>query len=254
MFKKSVERSKEVLRQEGAIGFFDHIRIKLHLLIKARWTQVCLDGCIFNLEGVPEDSTKVELLINRYEVHERRAVLRYLPPHIPVIELGGSMGVVACITNRLLKTPAQHLVVEANPLVIAHLELSKDLNHCAFEIVNKAIAYGDDTITFRPAKDFAGTSVTQDGVHAAVTVQTTRLSELASQRGFTTFSLICDIEGQEYQMIFEEADIIRNAGLIIMETHPRLIGEQKVRLMMEKLHELGFKLIKKLGPVVVLER
>ena len=45
----------------------------------------------------------IELFTNKYEAAERQAVARYLRRDIPVVELGGSMGVVACVTNRLLK-------------------------------------------------------------------------------------------------------------------------------------------------------
>ena len=49
-------------------------------------------------------------------------IARSLRRDLPVVELGGSIGVVACVTNRLLKDRKAHLVVEANPLAIPHLE------------------------------------------------------------------------------------------------------------------------------------
>jgi hypothetical protein len=39
-----------------------------------------------------------------------------------------------------------------------------------------------------------------------------------------------------------------------METHARYIGEDKLDLMMSKLHELGFKFVEEIGFVVVLQK
>jgi hypothetical protein len=39
-----------------------------------------------------------------------------------------------------------------------------------------------------------------------------------------------------------------------METHARLIGECKVRSMMTRLQELGFRIIEETGFVVVLQK
>ena len=73
------------------------------------------------------------------------------------------MGVVACVTNRLLKNRTAHVVVEANPLVIPQLELNRTLNRCQFEIVNRAIAYGMESVTFRPSSNVCISSITAEG-------------------------------------------------------------------------------------------
>lgn len=128
------------------------------------------------------------------------------------------------------------------------------MNDCRFEIVNKAIAYGAGTVTFRPAVNSFGSSMVEKGNDEAITIETVQISTLVHERGFECFTLICDIEGQEYEMIFEETDVLQKAGLIIMETHARLIGEEKVLSMMNRLQNLGFSLIEKSGFVVVLQR
>ncbi len=164
------------------------------------------------------------------------------------------MGVVACVTNKLLKNPRNHLVVEANPLVIPQLELNKALNRCQFEIVNRAIAYGAESVTFRPSTNMAGSSITRPGNEPAVTVDTIQLGELLHEHGFGRFTLVCDIEGLEYDLVCHEADALKMADTIIMETHARYIGEDKLRSMMGKLEELGFTIVEKIGFVVVLQQ
>ena len=115
---------------------------------------------------------------------ERRAVKKHLRRDLPVIELGGALGVVACITNKLLADPTAHVVVEANPLAIPQLQLNKESNHCAFEIVNRAIAYGVDAVTFCPTVDLASNSIESDGTQLYGTEQAvTVASSSAGQAG-----------------------------------------------------------------------
>ena len=247
-------RLGQILKTEGLLGVLDHAWIKLELFAKRNRTRVTIDGCTFVLDDVPVHTTRVDLLTSRYEREERRAVIRHLPRKMPVVELGGSLGVVACLTNRLLADPTAHVVVEANPLVIPHLVRNKELNQCQFEIVNKAIAYGTPSVTFSPAIDSFGSSTVRNGEGETVTVDAVRLGDLVHDRGFTGFTLICDIEGLEYEVVCEEPQIMREASLIIMETHARLIGEDKVQSMMNKLHYLGYRVIERRGFVIVLQR
>ena len=56
------------------------------------------------------------------------------------------------------------------------------------------------------------------------------------------------------RMVCQEGDVLRNADTIIMETHARYIGEQKLHLMMTKLKQLGFKVVEEIGFVVVMQK
>ena len=134
-----------------------------------------------------------------------RAIARYLRRDLPVVELGGSIGVVACVTNRLLKDRTAHLVVEANPLAIPHLERNKQRNRCEFEIVNRAIAYGADTVTFRPSSNMCGNSITGEGDQPPVTVPTVNLGDLVRSVDSSRFTLVCDIEGLECDLVSQRS-------------------------------------------------
>ena len=221
---------------------------------KGHKQEVRLSGCSFNLDRIADFPTKVELMMDKYEAPERLAVTRYLRRDLPVIEFGGSMGVVACVTNRLLNNPAAHVVVEANPLVIPQLELNRSLNDCQFEIVQGAIAYGSDSVTFYPSSNVCISSLAEPGDQPPVTVQAMTLGELLRERAFDRFNLVCDIEGMEYELVQHELEVLRSADTLILETHARFIGEDKCRLMMAKLKEIGFSVVKAMGVVVVLRQ
>jgi FkbM family methyltransferase len=243
------------LFQDGGLrSLYGHSWLRLQNLTKAHRKKVSFDGCTFSLQGIVDESMRAQLFTNNYEAEERRAVARYLRRDLPVVELGGSMGVVACVTNRLLINKKAHLVVEANPLAIPHLELNRKLNHCKFEIVNRAIAYGVDSVTFRPSSSLCGNSITADGDLPPVTVETVQLGELVRTRDFRRFNLVCDIEGLEYDLVCQESEVLKMADTIIMETHARYFGEVKLRFMMSKLQDLGFNLVEETGFVVVLRK
>jgi FkbM family methyltransferase len=254
MLKNKVSTVYKLVRDGGIKNLYDYSWVRLQVLAKVRKKQVRLGRCIFSMEGITDKSTLIELFTNKYEAAERQAVARYLKREIPVIELGGSMGVVACMTNRLLKNPTAHVVVEANPLAIPQLELNKKLNGSHFEIVNRAIAYGTDSVTFRPSANLAGNSITRAGDQPPVTVDTCELGDLVQDRGFKKFTLVCDIEGLEYDLVCHEGDILKNADTIIMETHARYIGADKFREMMAKIEDLGFTIVEEIGFVVVLQQ
>jgi FkbM family methyltransferase len=254
MLRKKIETAYTLYRKGGVKNVYEQSRLIWRIKTKADKPEVRLSRCTFNLDRITDFPTKVELIMNKYEAPERKAVARYVRQGLPVVELGGSMGVVACVTNRLLKNPAGHVVVEANPLVIPQLELNRTLNRCRFEIVNRAIAYGMESVTFRPSSNVCISSVTTAGDLAPVTVETVALRDIVRDRGFTRFNRICDIEGLEYDLVDHEMDVLKNADTIILETHARFIGDDKCRLMMSKLEHAGFTIVKKIGYVVVLRQ
>jgi FkbM family methyltransferase len=209
---------------------------------------------VFRLKDLPNTSMKLELQTGRYERPERQAVLRYVRADRPVVELGGCFGVVACVTNKVLRDPGKHVVLEANPLVIPLLESNREANQCSFKVVNRALAYNEGTVTFRPWLDFWGNSLHHEGGESPVTVPATQLREILREENFEKFALICDIEGQEYELVTRELEVLRNADPIIMEVHPHVIGEEKVQTLLSKLATLGFETIDKSAQVVVLSK
>jgi FkbM family methyltransferase len=263
MLTRRLAKTKHLLQTEGPQAVIREIHnslwLRLRLKVTAHRKNTELDGCTFSLATIPDSLTKLFLLDGRYELPERRAVKRHLRRDLPVIELGGALGVVACITNKLLTYPTAHVVVEANPLAIPPLTLNKETNHCGFEIVNRAIAYGVDTVTFCPTVDPASNSIDSDGTQLygterPVTVEVIQLGRLVAENGFSRFSLVCDIEGKEYDLVCHEIEVLKKADVIIMETHARLIGEDKNQSLLHALTDAGFKIIEEDSFVITLQR
>lgn len=232
-----------------------HAAVQTYFLSHKAAQSIDIDGCAFNIGGIPNTSMKLSLVRGNYERFERMAVRKFVDLGHPVIELGGCIGVVACITNRLLTNPTAHIVVEANPFVVPLLEENRVRNDCHFEIVNAAIAYGVESIAFTPARDWWINSVRQvrEG-EAKVVVGTTSLRALIEKHKFESFTLICDIEGHEFDLLLNEESAIKQAGTLIIETHPHIIGEAKTAHMLTRIQEIGFRIVDQGANVFVMTR
>ena len=89
---------------------------------------------------------------------------------------------------------------------------------------------------------------------ASVTVEAVQLGKLVTEHGFEKFSLVCDIEGKEYDLVCQEIEVLKKADVIIMETHARLIGEDKNQSLLRALTDGGFRIIEEDSFVVTLQR
>ena len=240
--------------RSGAKTLVGIAQLRFAIFIKGSNKVVSLDGCQFALEKLPNTTMKLELLTGSYEKPERNAARCYIRSDWAVVELGGCIGVVACVTNKLLQNPKAHVVLEANPLVIPYLQSNRESNQCSFKVLNAALAYEQDTVTFRPWLDFWGNSLHHSGNQPPVTIPSTQLGQILREQQFEKFALICDIEGQEYELVMREPDALRAAELIILEVHPHLIGEEKVQALLARLAGLGFKEVERSAMVVVLTK
>jgi FkbM family methyltransferase len=255
---------KHVIKTRGALGVVSAVKYKLRnevfskhynwwlgKLVELRGNIVHIDGCRFSVDS-PIISTKFksEFLFDNYEKPEREAVKRFLDSTLPIIELGGSIGVVSCLANLKLSDPGQHIVVEANPVLIPLLESNRERNRCKFTILPRVVAYGSQQAVFHSnSTNFVGSTALTH--HASdmivgdiledVEVQTITLESVLDQYGFDQCTLICDIEGAEAELIEHEFDVIRRkVKTLIIEVHPYFLGEEGVKDLLARIEALGF--------------
>lgn len=216
---------------------------------------VRFDGCKFSIakDRVPQNVIDL-LLSGLYEEPERKALKKFLNPDLPVVEFGACVGIVSCITNRRLHHPEKHIVVEANPELLALLEENRRRNDCHFKIVHAAVSHGADAITFNVSDNILASSLDGEQLRG-VTVSTVTLERLLDEHGFERVSLICDIEGAELQLVEHELQTLRErVSTIIIELHDRMVGQEPTRQMLEHLESAGFKIVSRDGDVVVLHQ
>ena len=217
-------------------------------LIELRGNSYTCDGLTFSLDN-PRIATRLKSRFFRgdYELDERRMLAQHLEPELPAIEVGACIGVLSCMTNRILKKPEQHVVVEANPYLIPTLEANRDRNGCRFKVLNRALAYGKPHLAFSLHDLFVGGSV-QRQTSEQVEVVTTTVREILDDHGFDVVNLIVDAEGAEVDLLKHEAELLKTrVALLIVEVHARIVGEPVIISLIEEIKALGFTLVDSSG-------
>src|SRR5262249_41420322 len=157
--------------------------------IELRGNLIEIDGCVFSLNSpVITTVSKGKFMLNRYERPEREALRRFLNPDLPVVEFGGSIGVVSCLTNRKLTKPQDHIVVEANPSLVPLLIENGQRNKCQFSVLPSVVGYGADQVAFyADNNNFVVSSAVQTGREYKVEVhniQTINLRAILNEYRF----------------------------------------------------------------------
>jgi len=161
-----------------------------------------------------------------YELPERLLLWRYLRRGTTVLELGGCLGVVSCLVNARLRDPRRHVVVEANPALLPWLEANRARNGARFEIVDGIIGRGEGPRSF-----WTGGAIVSGSAnfpHAGtepIQVREQTLKALEARHGLSFDTLLIDIEGGETEFLCDHPDLLAQARLVVVEFHPRFIGE-----------------------------
>ena len=224
--------------------------------IELAGNKVSVDGMIFSVD-CPQLTTgrKSSLAFGIYEMEERALIKRWLPSEFPVLEFGGGLGVVSCLLNRKLANPFQHLVVEANPAMITLLEHNRDINCRKFKVINKAIGCDGDHVDLNIDIQFYASSIKGQSVGRTARVRTATASSLMIEMDFAEAGIVCDVEGAEVDLISREIPTLGSRIKFIMaEMHPKIVGEDVVRSLMNDLTAFGFVLKEQLGDVVFFAR
>nr|WP_303652732.1 FkbM family methyltransferase [Paludisphaera mucosa] len=178
-----------------------------------------------------------------YGWHENDEIdytLKYLDPALPTVEFGASIGALSCITNRHLQRPTEHVVVEANPVVVPTLLKNRELNGCRFQIISAAVGAENALIEFQ-IDDHLESRISSGG-DSRVTVAAIGLKDILKHRGFQTINLQIDVEGAEIALVDDELETLRaHVKHIVMETHARFLTGDGTEKMLEKLERAGFE-------------
>ncbi|MEQ8584196.1 MAG: FkbM family methyltransferase [Marinoscillum sp.] len=206
-------------------------------------------GCEFNLSrNLFPSGYYSRFLFKTYESPEIVLTKKYLIPTDSIIELGACIGVVSCISNKILEKPENHVVVEANPDLIKEIEKNRVNNDCHFSVEN-AIVSNRKFETFY-TYNIAISGSMQKKVHnpklilsREVQVKGLGFQELQSKYGLKFTALLMDIEGAEYTLIEENLEFLKNLRLLIIEFHPNIMQELDTEKYHVYLTELGFELV-----------
>ena len=219
------------------------------------------DGCEFEIpRSITSTAYRGEFLKKGYEGEERRLVQKFVRSDDSVLEIGGCLGIVSCVTNKLLRDNTRHVVVEGNPYCIPAICRNREINRCGFLVENCALSNQRDlTFYLQPTCILSGSTqrMKSDRVERrsrpAVRVPGRTLEELDARYG--PFSaLVMDIEGAELEALEPAAKVLKKYRVVILELHEEAIGAEKVERCREILRRAGLQFGESAGNVEAWQR
>ena len=153
-----------------------------------------------------------------YERQEAEIVRRHLSSDVDVVELGAGLGYISCVIDGMLSSPRTHVAVEPNPEILPLLEKTKELNGAGYVVEEGAYGATSDTVSLDAEGDYWSGRTQPGGCYD--TTPTVTLQELRRRHDLTTFSLVMDIEGAEYDLLLSELELLEvHCPLLIVEFH-----------------------------------
>jgi FkbM family methyltransferase len=196
-----------------------------------------------------------------YESAELRLIQRHMPKDLDVIELGGSIGVVASQIAGCLGAGRRLVSVEANPQIVDLLRRNIEANgpQVRATVVHGAVAYGTppaEYVEMSFGNSTLAAWVSQSGEQGAVCrVPRVTLGDLASRNEIGRFALVADIEGAEAGIFAREREALSRCPLMIIELHETTFEGRDLTIpdLVAMAGELGFTVKDSHRDVYVLE-
>lgn len=203
--------------------------------------------------AVPSD-VRASLFWGFHEAQEIRFVNSWLSRELPVVELGTSLGVVAAHAARILDGRQKMVCVEANSrlLEMARATISANSPETQMSAVAGAVNYNaSPRIPFIVSGDLISSHVGHGGTGLSY-VPTVTLSAILREFEIGDYSLVCDIEGAELDLLENDSIALSRCRRIIAEFHSvRGKRAEEVAVMVENL---GFTRSAQHGAVLVFTR
>jgi FkbM family methyltransferase len=214
---------------------------------------------------VPESSVNKQIAASVfwgfYESAEIRFVEKYLRKDINVIELGSSIGIVSSHIASKIGGGRHFITVETNPFLIDTIQSNIKRHQkpgSTFEVLNNAVGHSADEVMISITSNNTETRVMEiEAVTDGVKVKTVGFSDLVKKNGNENYSLVCDIEGSEVQIILYEKEALKQCNQLFIELHDSIYNNKHYSIQMLKdilVNTHGFQIMKQHGPVVYFAR
>jgi FkbM family methyltransferase len=243
-----LRKAVSVLARKGPNPFLAESHLRLRMYFARQYVQT--EGCRFDSTLLPPAVVR-EVLGGKYEVNERQA-LSWIDPSLPLVECGAGLGILACLANRRLINPGQHVLIEANPELLPVLARHRALNGCRFEVLNRAVGYGGATTEFFVCRNPLASSRERRSPRK-IEVPTVTLNELLEP--YQSATVICDIEGSEVELVARETEAWAKVRTLVLEVHEELVGAEAIRTTLATLQTRDkFRLAAQLNDLAVLTK
>lgn len=227
----------------------------------ARYT---LDGATFQLPPRSPVPALKAILTGSYERPERELSKKWLPPDLPVIELGGSYGIVSHTLRKHLNDDARLIILEANPDLIDICRNNvEQAGADKTEVVQAALAYGQYMVRFTVTSGLHTSHVAIGGETVGETsdreieVPAITLAGLLTEKGIDgDYGLVCDIEGGEFDLFLNDVEALSRCALAIVELHPDPFVRrgESTSAFLESVSAAGFEVVEVMANVIAAKR
>ena len=178
-----------------------------------------------------------------YEADEYKMLRDIVTEDSIILELGGSVGVLACLTGKLMPDSKKLVVVEAHPNLVPVLEANRDRNNLEFNIHEGAAHYNNNEVSFKYNEYPLNGQIFHQGGFGntgTVTLNGTTPMDLEEKYDLKFNVLNCDIEGSEYMLLDNLFDYFKNFNHLIVEFHTWGMYPGVNREMLEKKYSQFF--------------
>lgn len=176
----------------------------------------------------------------RYENAERSAINMHVTRMDRVLDLGGGIGCTGVVAGRIVGG-SNLMIVEANGDLLSDISTNLVANGViGAQLINSAIVATKTTghISFFKSKGFWAGSLLDGNAPDAQEIKVTALPLLDVVAEFEPSVIICDTEGIEAE-IFQHR-LPNHVRLIILELHPKLYDQDTIKLLFDRLSQMGF--------------
>lgn len=185
---------------------------------------------------------------------ERALVRTTLDPNVPVIELGSGLGSITLSIAERLDPQTPMLLVEANPRLSSWWR--ENLGRSSrrdVTFLNVACAITRDGVVKMSIDDAVLGSATDASGVGGVDVEARSISQICSASGFERFSLVCDIEGEEFSLLRDDgAGVLDRCDAVVMEVHPD--ATRKTEDLLKLFNRFGLVQVGSRAQVIALRR
>jgi FkbM family methyltransferase len=152
-----------------------------------------------------------------------------------VVDLGAGIGLTSIVSRNAVGSSGRVIAFEPVDTTCEELRQTVELNDSDVEIFNEGVSADGGELAIYQGDEFQESSV-HIPTNTKRTSKSRRIDEIISQ--FKPDLLILDIEGSESLLL--ESSRISSVRSLIVELHPRIIGPETVRKIIEYLFQRGF--------------
>lgn len=232
------------------------LRTILDRIVKPRFIEIQgLRIIIGPLDGAPPVPGGVIRALRRgdYERDERSVIEKSLKQGDAVLEIGAGIGVVTGLCCRIAGSE-NVTVYEANPELALRLAANCEANGFSPTIHVRPVAAKAGRVDFNIGRNFLGSSLHgRPGLTKRLSLEADGFGEIF-ERLRPTY-LVMDVEGAETSLL-TSLDSFGPLRAICLETHPHIVGEDRIEAMIAHLTRRGFAIGREPGEsrVMFLER